>query len=438
MGEAKGIAARRAAAQAVEAVLARKAQLERALEAAPGFADLEPRDRAFARMVAATALRRIGQIDAALDAFLTRKPKPEAMAILRCAAAELIFLKTAPHAVVNSHAALADSARATRPFKGLINAVLRRVAEGGAAIAEAAPVESNLPGWLRESWIKTYGLETARAMVAAHLGEPPLDLTAKGGAEDVARLTGGRVLPTGTVRLAAGGRIEDVPGFNEGVWWVQDAASALPARLLAPRGGETVFDLCAAPGGKALQCAAAGARVTAVDASAQRLERVTQNLARTGLRAEIVAADVLTWRPGGNADAVLLDAPCSATGTLRRSPDAAWLRRPADIETLGGVQAKMLDRAAELTRPGGRLVYCVCSLQPEEGEAQIAALLARRSDLRIDPAAAGELPGLAESIRPDGTVCVLPSFWSDAGGLDGFFIARLKKAPFSFGSTNSA
>jgi len=426
--EAQGLAARRAAAHAVIFVLSRRGRLEFGLDEARGFNSMAPRDRAFARAIAATALRRIGQIDAALEPFLNRKPPPEVMSILRCAVAEMLFLGAPPHASVSSAVALVGADRHTASMKGLANAVLRRVAEQGPDAVADIPADENLPGWLRDSWIKAYGPATTRALAEAHMGEPPLDLTAKADPEAVAALTEGIVLSTGTVRLKGGGRIEDIPGFAAGAWWVQDAASAVPARLLDVRPGESVFDLCAAPGGKALQLAAAGGKVTAVDASPQRLQRVRQNLDRIGLSAEIVAADVLAWGPPAQADAVLLDAPCSATGTLRRSLDAAWLRGPGDVTALAALQAKLLDRAAELVRPGGRLVYCVCSLQPEEGEAQIASFLQRRSDFSIAPVAAGELPGLAEAIRGDGDVRILPCFWAASGGIDGFYAARMVKA----------
>lgn len=432
-----GLGGRRAAVAAVEGVLARTAHLEAGLEGARGFAALEARDRAFARAIAATVLRRLGQIDAALEPHLKRMPPEPALSILRCGAAELLFLSVAPHAAVSSAVGLAGADRRARKMKGMVNAVLRRVSESGGA--PDLPAEANLPGWLRESWTKAYGAETARAMAAAHQADPPLDLTAKADPEAVAEATGGTLLPTGTVRLTGGGRVEEIPGFADGAWWVQDAAAAIPARLLAARPGETVYDLCAAPGGKTLQLAAAGAAVTAVDASAQRLKRVTENLARTGLSAATEAADILKWTPpAGPADAALLDAPCSATGTLRRSPDAAWMRGPKDVATLAALQPRLLDRAAALVRPGGRVVYCVCSLQPEEGEAQIAAFLKRNGEFRVDPVRPVEIPGLAEAIKTDGTVRILPAFWRECGGIDGFFAARLERAPFSHRSTGPA
>lgn len=436
--EAPGLPARRAAAQAVEFVLSRRGRLEDGLDQARGFTAMAPRDRAFARLLAASVIRRLNEIDALLDQFLERKPPPAAMAILRVAAAEMLALNAPPHAAVSSAVALAGTDRKTAKLKGLVNAVLRRVAERIAAGAPDFPAEDNLPGWLRESWIKAYGRQTARTMAQASAGEPPLDLTARADPQAVAAMTSGTLLPSGAVRLTGGGRIEDIPGFAEGAWWVQDAASAAPARLLAARPGERVFDLCAAPGGKALQLAAAGAQVTAVDVSEQRLRRLRRNMERTGLAMDVVAADVLDWAPPAPADAVLLDAPCSATGTLRRSPEAAWLRGPKDVAALTELQRSLLARAADLVRPGGRLVYCVCSLQPEEGEIQIAAFLCDRPDLRILPVAPEELPGLEQAVRDDGTVRILPSFWAEYGGIDGFYAARLEKAPFTLGSNDRA
>jgi 16S rRNA (cytosine967-C5)-methyltransferase len=235
------------------------------------------------------------------------------------------------------------------------------------------------------------------------------------------------LLPTGSLRRAAGGAIDVLPGFAEGAWWVQDAAAALPARLLGEVAGRPVIDLCAAPGGKTLQLAAAGARVTAIDRSAPRLERLRQNLARLGLHADVLAADAAEYRPPEPAAAVLLDAPCSATGTIRRHPDVARTRRPGDLAALAGVQDRLLDAALAMLRPGGLLVYCVCSLQPEEGPARIDALLQRDTGVERLPIAAAEIGGLAAAITADCDLRTLPSHWAEIGGLDGFFACRLRR-----------
>jgi 16S rRNA (cytosine967-C5)-methyltransferase len=279
-------------------------------------------------------------------------------------------------------------------------------------------------------WTHGYGDAAARAIAAMHAVEPPLDLSVKADPEAWAARLHGRVLPTGTVRTPAQGRISALPGFAEGAWWVQDAAAALPARLFGDVRGRRVADLCAAPGGKTAQLAAMVARVTAVDRAPARLARLRDNLARLGLEVETVAADVTEWQ-GGAFDAVLLDAPCMSTGTIRRHPDIPWLKSAADLEALVELQRRLLDRAAALLEPGGTLVYCTCSLEPEENEAQIAGLLARNPGLRRHPVAAQEVAGLAELLSPAGDLRTLPCHLADPdahwAGLDGFYAARLER-----------
>ena len=323
-----------------------------------------------------------------------------------------------------------DADEGTQRYKGLTNAVLRRIAERGRAPFEDADPLEDLPDWLAERWSGIYGPSIARSIAKARAGAPPLDLTVRPDADPatVAEAVGGTVLPTGTVRRESIGDVTELPGFQTGQWWAQDAAAALPARLLNVREGETVADLCAAPGGKTLQLAAAGAKTYALDRSANRLKRVTENLDRAGLSAEIVAADAASWRPDDLLDAVLLDAPCTATGTLRRRPDAAWSKRPADIVSLARIQSALLAAACDMLKPGGRLIYCTCSLEPEEGEDQIDRLLKRRKDVALDPIRPEELSGLSEAVTGRGFVCTRPDLWPDLGGLDGFFIARLVKA----------
>jgi 16S rRNA (cytosine967-C5)-methyltransferase len=281
-----------------------------------------------------------------------------------------------------------------------------------------------------QRWTAHYGVETAHAIAAAQRQPPPLDVTLKDHADEWAARMRGTVLQTGTVRTATQGLVSRLPGYDEGVWWVQDAAAALPARLLGDVRGLAVADLCAAPGGKTMQLAFAGANVTAVDRSGARLSRLKSNLARTGLTAEIVEADATHWQ-GGPFDAVLLDAPCLATGTIRRHPDIAWTKRASDLVSLADLQVRLLDQAVALTKPGGRLVYCVCSLEPEEGERQIAALLARNASVQRDPVAVSELAGAEEFIGPEGDLRTLPSHWPNAdvrlAGLDGFYAARLRR-----------
>lgn len=419
------MSARRAAAELLTAVMDRGLSLDDALHATPSFLALEGRDRAFARALVASGLRRLGGVSAVLSRFLER-PLPEsavhARALLHLGAAQLLVLGTPAHAAVGETVETANGMREARGFAKLMNAVLRRVAREGAEILAALPAGADLPPWLFARWRAAYG-ERAEAIASALLHEPPLDLSVKHDAAGWAKKLNGFVTATGSVRIAPGARIESLPGFAEGAWWVQDAAAALPARLLGDVAGKRVLDLCAAPGGKTLQLAAAGALVTALDKSEPRLERLRENLARTRLRAEIVCTDALEFRAVEAFDAILLDAPCTSTGTLRRHPDVAWLRRPNDVRTLAELQAKLLDACTRLLRPGGRLVYAVCSLEPEEGPAIVSSALQR--GWRRDLVQIGEIAGADEFVTPDGELRTLPSHWSDMGGLDGFFAARL-------------
>jgi 16S rRNA (cytosine967-C5)-methyltransferase len=317
------------------------------------------------------------------------------------------------------------------PFAGLANAVLRAVArDRDAILANSDPLDDDTPAWLAQRWRAAYGESATRAIALAHRSEPTLDLSVKSDALGWAERLGGVVLPTGSVRLDTHAPVAELQGYAEGEWWVQDAAAALPARLLRPRPGMRVVDLCAAPGGKAAELAAAGVDLTTVDRSAERLKLLAANFARLRLTSEIVVADALTFDMPP-FDAVLLDAPCLATGTIRRHPDAAWIKRPGDLTPLVKLQAELLDKAIALTRPGGSIVYCVCSLEPEEGQAQIAAALRRNPDVRRLPIAPEEIGGLAECVTPAGDLRTLPShLWGDnprRSGLDGFFGARLVK-----------
>lgn len=314
------------------------------------------------------------------------------------------------------------------PHAALVNAVLRRLSREGRALADAQDAPRlNTPNWLWRSWRAAYGEKTARRIAAAHLAEPPLDLTAKSDASAVADTLGGTLLPTGSVRVDAKGPITTLPGFANGDWWVQDAGAALPARLLGDVVGRRVIDLCAAPGGKTAQLAAAGADVVAIDQSAGRLELLTENLARLGLTSEVVSADAATWRPPTESDAVLLDAPCSATGTIRRHPDVARLKRPRDVSAMAEIQTRLLAAAVDMIRPGGPLVYCVCSLEPEEGERQVEPLIAA-GRVRRSPIRPAEVDGLGDLLSPSGDLRTLPCHLADAGGIDGFYAARLIRA----------
>ena len=425
------LASRRVALDVLVACLDKGQPLDDALARHPGFPALDPRDRAFVRLLLATTLRRLGEIDAVLGHLVERPPEGANAVgrhVLRLGAAQLLFLGTPPHAAVDTSVRLVIDAG--RPhLKGLANAVLRRVSgEGTALLGDRDPARLNTPQWLWQSWAGSYGEPAARAIAAAHLIEAPLDLTPRADPESWAARLEGELLATGTIRRRAGGAVTELAGFAEGAWWVQDAAATLPARLLGDVAGRRVADLCAAPGGKTLQLCALGARVTAVDISARRMTRVAENLQRAGLSAELVTADASKWCPDAPFDAVLLDAPCSGTGTLRRHPDIAWLKDEDDVARLTLTQDRLLANAASLLRPGGILVYAVCSLQEDEGPARIEALLARDARLARHRVVPAELPDLADAVTSAGDVRTLPSMWHDRGGLDGFYIARLVKA----------
>ena len=424
--------ARALAAHALGAILRRGRTLDQALGPASGLDTLSPRDAAFARLLLLTTLRRLGQIDAFL-AGLMERPLPArrgaAQDLLRLGVAQLAFLETPPHAAVASTVALAQGSRLA-PYRGLVNAVLRRASREHGAIAGLDAARLNTPDWLWQSWTQAYGAARCRAIAEAHLSEPSLDLSlvsdAEGPAEDLCATLGAQRLPGGTLRLRGAGDVTRLPGYEAGTWWVQDAAAALPARLLGPVAGKQVLEIGAAPGGKTAQLAAAGAQVTALDRSAPRLARLRENLARLGLAAEIVEADALDWRPPAPVDAVLLDAPCSATGTIRRHPDIPHGRGPADVSRLAVLQGRQLVRAAAMVAPGGLLVYVSCSLQPEECERQVDAFLAASPGFARLPVRPGELAGIGDAVTAAGDLRTLPCHWADEGGMDGFYAARLR------------
>lgn len=433
-----GYEARATAVRCLVSILDRGRPLDDAFEAALAKGEpLAPRDRAFARLLVMTVLRRKGELETVAGSFLQKPLPPDSGSlwpILLTASAQLLVLETPPHAAISLAVDLCRDDPRARRFDRLANAVLRRVATAGKEILSGLdPVAANIPGWLFERWQAAYGPDLAREIAAASLMEAALDLSVKTDADGWAQRLGGVKLATDTVRLdrSQAGRIEDLVGYGEGDWWVQDAAAALPARLLGDVGGQNVADLCAAPGGKTAELLAAGAAVTAVDLSPVRLDRLQQNLTRLKLTADVIAADVLTWDPGRTFDAVLLDAPCSATGTIRRHPDILHLRRKDDTSQRVSLQRRLLERAAVLVRPGGRLVYCTCSLEPEEGEIQVAQFLNAHPDFTRVPVAPAEAGIAAEWITPDGDLRTLPSHLPHAepalAGLDGFYAARLQR-----------
>jgi 16S rRNA (cytosine967-C5)-methyltransferase len=432
-----GLAARVLAARAVAEALTESRSLDErfAADLSPRAGGLDARDRALARSIATVALRRLGTIRKALSRRLEKgMPKRGGMLewTLIVAAAQILFLNTPDHAAVDLAVKAARAEPASAPFAALANAVLRAIARDREAIlASSDPLDDDTPAWLAQRWRATYGEGMARATASAHRSEPTLDISVKSDAAGWAERLGGVALPTGSVRLDTHKPIAELEGYADGEWWVQDAAAALPARLLRPRAGMRIVDLCAAPGGKAAELAAAGAEVTTVDRSAERLKLLAHNLERLRLRSEIVVADALAF-DAPPFDAVLLDAPCTATGTIRRHPDVAWTKRPGDLAQLAKLQAQLLDKAIALTKAGGLLVYCACSLEPEEGEAQIAPILRRNPDVRRLAIAPQEIGGLAECLTPAGDLRTLPChLWGEdprRSGLDGFFAARLVKA----------
>ncbi len=393
---------------------------------------LDARDRAFARLLATTTLRRLGQIDDLLNRFLSKPVGTKArfvMHALRLGAAQWLFLDTPAHAAVNHSVELVGRNRA---YRGLANAVLRRIVREGKLIVENQDTERlNMPDWMWSRLNADYGETLTRAMARAHMAEPPLDLSVKDDPQACAEAVDGEVLPWNSVRRWGGGSVADLPGYAEGHWWVQDAAAALPARLMiSALAGDTtgrIADLCAAPGGKTAQLAHAGFRVSAVDRSAKRLQRLNDNMARLGFAVETVASDIRKWQPGSRFDGVLLDAPCTASGTLRRHPDAAFVKRAQDVDSLAGVQSALLGRAVDMLQPGGILVYCTCSLFHHEGERQIEALLDNDNRLQRVPVTAPEVGGVEELINRHGDLRTLPCHLPDAGGLDGFYAARLRR-----------
>jgi 16S rRNA (cytosine967-C5)-methyltransferase len=440
--EVPGLAARRIAADILDGVLHKHRTLDDQLDgsgAHPGLKTLSDRDRALMRRLVATILRRLGTLGHVLSRLLDRgipTDAPRAQSALLIGAAQILWMDVPDHAAVDISVRLVQSDRRAAKYAGLVNAVLRRCAREGQPLIDEVKSETlDVPPWLLTRWIAQYGESVARDIATAIGHEPSLDITVKSDAAQWATRLHGETLPTGTVRTLLQGSVKMLPGFTEGQWWVQDAAAALPARLFGDVAGKTIADLCAAPGGKTAQLIQAGAHVTAVDRSPNRMARLRDNLARLALEAEAVVTDAAEWQGGNNSagfDGILVDAPCSSTGTIRRHPDVAWLRQEADIDALMALQKRLLQRAVALLKPGGTLVYCTCSLEAEEGEQAIAALLATESAVRRAPIDAGEIAGLNEILTAEGDLRTLPCHLPHAdprlSGLDGFYAARLVKS----------
>jgi 16S rRNA (cytosine967-C5)-methyltransferase len=417
-----GVPARRTAVYLLDQVLG-EGRLMAELLVSGALDQLAPEDRARAARLAQDTLRGLERADRLLQKHLSKYPPLTVRNALRVGTVELCQ-GTPAHGVVNAMVELVSRHKKLGHLKGLTNAVLRKIAAEGPEAWNALRAP-RLPKWLRGPLLEAWGVEAMGAMEAAHFAGAPLDLTAKLDPAAVAVQTGGKLLPTGSVRIADPGQVTAMPGFETGGWWVQDAAAALPAKLLAPRKGESVLDLCAAPGGKTLQLAAAGALVTAVDDSQARMQRVEENLKRTQLNAQLVVDDVRNI--SGSYDAILLDAPCSATGTIRRHPDLPHAKDGSEFGALIDLQAQFIDHAWTLLRPGGGMVFCTCSLLPDEGEVQIDEALLRHADMRVDPARLA-LPGVDPAWQTvEGGLRLRPDFWADLGGMDGFYMAYLVK-----------
>ena len=417
-----GAGSRLAAAELLHLTLDKRRTLDEAMSLSNAFNDLEGPDRGFARAIASSALRHLGWIDRTVQPFLSRPLAAtgiEIRALIRAGAAQVWFMDVAPHAAVNATVDAARLTKGSRSGGSFLNAALRRVSES-APPGDSLAAEDIWPDWLTRAMTESLGTDCARALAAAQRAEPALHLTAAGNPDDLAALVGGPRLASGSVEAPAGA-VEDLPGYAEGLWWVQDQAAALPAKLLGTKPGDRVLDLCAAPGGKTLQLAAAGAQVTALDRSGPRLARLRENLERTGLKAEIVTADGETWTSEARFDRILLDAPCSALGTLRRHPEGAWIKSEADIARFPAVQARLLASAIRLLAPGGTLVYCVCSPLAAEGAGVVNAELATGSLVRR-PISPSECPGFEDCVTGEGDVLTLPSSTRDC---DAFYIARL-------------
>lgn len=423
----KGIAARLAATQLLHAVLFDKRLLSEVLAGTnTPLTRLSPPDRARAQSMATGVLRYLVRLDAVLDVYLEKSPPPKVRNSLRLAAYEMLVENNAAHGVVNAAVEIVRGSPKAGHMAGLVNAVARKILPDSVAVWEAQSPQS-LPSWLAKPIAKNFGKEAIPLIEAAHQEGASIDVTLKDPrhAEDMALLLNAEILPTGSLRLRGRPQVTALEGFETGHWWVQDAAAAMPARLFGDLDGKRVLDLCAAPGGKTMQLAAFGAKVTALDVSEGRMARVNENLERTGLNADIVVADALTWNSDEAFDAVLLDAPCSATGTIRRHPDLPFVKAGQDMSALFQLQADMIDAAIKLVKPGGSLVFCTCSLLPREGERQVIDALSRHTDIEVkkpDPVALGIDPAW---ISVEGGIRLRPDYWPELGSMDGFYMAHL-------------
>lgn len=418
-----GVQARRSAVYLLDQVMG-EGRLLSELITSGALEKLQPAERATAQRLATDTMRSLERADRLLQKHLQKQPPLTVRNVLRVATLELCQ-GGAAHGIVNSAVEIVGRNKRTASMKGLVNAVLRKVAEGGQEAWDDLRVP-RMPKWIREPLVMAWGADVITEIEKAHFAGAPLDMTAKGDKGALQRSLKGEMLETGTVRMAEHGQVSLMPGFKKGSWWVQDAAAAMPVQILNPQEGEGVLELCAAPGGKTMQLAAAGAKVRAVDDNPARMDRVRENLKRTKLDARLVVNDALN--ENGKWRAILLDAPCSATGTMRRHPDLPYAKDGSEIGPLIELQARMLDHALDLLLPGGRLVFCTCSLLPDEGECQVEDALARHENVTTDREAL-MLPGIDPAwITEEGGLRLRPDYWADKGGMDGFYIACLRKS----------
>ncbi|PHS22448.1 MAG: hypothetical protein COA85_11465 [Robiginitomaculum sp.] len=420
------------AANAITAILDHGHSMDDFLAGSNGFTAMSQRDRALARAIAGTVLRRLGQVDIILALYLAKPLPPKTglmRAILRCATAEILFLRSPAFAIVSEAVSMAASKGKTRAFRHLANAVLRKVAAEGPERLKEIPATVNIPDWLCQSWQEAYGEAAIEEAAKVLIEDQPTDLTVFRELADWTEKLSGTPIGEQSLRISPSDRqagdITKWTGFEGGAWQVQDVAAALPALILKPRAEEYIIDLCAAPGGKTAQLAASGARVTAVERSQSRLTRLDQNMKRLGLNVQSVCADALQWKPETLADAVLVDAPCTATGIFRRHPDVLALKTPEQVNDMAERQFSILKAAASMLRPGGRLIYCVCSAQVEEGEE-----IARRAleELPLGPLAIETGPlSYVETFIKENYLRIPPGAWDDKGGLDAFYIAAFTR-----------
>lgn len=425
--------ARKAAFYILNDILFLKKNMDEAFQRSDLFASLDGRDKGLCRLLVSTVLKRTWQMDAALSAFL-RDPisslKPaQLVLVFRIGIAQIFFLQTPAHAAVSTTVDLAEEVGIAH-HKPLVNAVMRRMAAEGIPALDARDAgRINTPAWLWQGWVEDYGVETALDIAAANLTESPVDFTLRDSEKTLewSKQLDATVLPTGSLRKDSAGFVPGLPGFDDGAWWIQNAAAALPIKLMGDVRGKKVADLCAAPGGKTAQLVAAGADVIALDRSAPRIKRLVENMMRLNMSVATVTADAATWLPPEPLDAVLLDAPCTATGTLRHQPDALHLKDPRDQEKLAALQRRLLENAVKMLKPGGVLLYCTCSLQKAEGEAQVEWLLKQGMPVALSPVKDTEIDGISEMVTREGYLRVLPSHWKDFDGIDGFFVARFAR-----------